>query len=291
VADTLKTTRPEIPHVNSYPTLFDYGCVSSPHRILRGPLMEAVIVTYNSERDLSSLVASTDLLRTFSRVLVVDNASTDNSLAVARTAGFDTAARSVNDGFGAAANAGINATSGDFVALLNPDIHIIDDATVPLMEAQFRDAAVAVTAPALELPNGQVQDSAREVPLPTDLIRRRVVNGLHGALVSPEPVNVPWVVGAFMVIRREAFDAVGGFDPRYHVYFEDVDLCVRLQNAGWRVRFVPTTRARHRHNAASRKSLLGWSTRQHIRSAGLFYRQHPRHIMRRDVASRPRMIA
>ena len=92
-----------------------------------------------------------------------------------------------------------------------------------------------------------------------------------------------WVVGAVMLIRRSAFDQVGGFDPRYHVYFEDVDLCVRLQQQGWSVRFDPTIQVNHQHAGASRGPLLSWSTRQHIRSACLFYARFPHFIVHSTI--------
>jgi N-acetylglucosaminyl-diphospho-decaprenol L-rhamnosyltransferase len=246
-------------------------------------LMDAVVVVHNSQEDLYALSRCASLGASFSRVLVVDNASTDDSVSVAHAAGFDVLAQNVNYGFAAGANAGIRSTEGDLVTLLNPDIHITDANLVPTLERQFREDAVALVAPALELPDGRIQDSARQVPMPSDLLLRRITHADVGAVRATDPLDVPWVVGAFMMVRRAAFESVGGFDIRYQIYFEDVDLCVRLQAAGWKVRFDPRARAQHHHRAASRKSLAAWSTRQHIRSAGLFYRKYPRFIVRRSI--------
>jgi len=74
---------------------------------------------------------------------------------------------------------------------------------------------------------------------------------------------------------------VRGFDEGFRLYFEDVDLCVRLQRRGWRIMFDPDVRVSHHHRASSRQSLTGWSTRQHVRSAMRFYRRYPRHVVSR----------
>src|SRR6185436_5941084 len=65
---------------------------------------------------------------------------------------------------------------------------------------------------------------------------------------------VPWAVGAFLLLRREAFDAAGGFDPAQWMYAEDVDLCWRLGQAGWKVLYEPEARVRHAHGAAARQA-------------------------------------
>jgi N-acetylglucosaminyl-diphospho-decaprenol L-rhamnosyltransferase len=238
-----------------------------------------VIVTYNSATPLRGLVASGDTLRSFSRIVVVDNASTDDTAMIADHAGLEVIRLPRNVGFGAAANVGIAETTGDIVTLLNPDIEICDGTAISSLYRHFSDPQVAVVAPALVLPHGEVQDSARVVPTPANLMRRRLAHRRAGVVQSDRIIDVAWVVGAVMLLRRTAFERVNGFDARYHVYFEDVDLCVRLRREGWVVRLDPTVQLKHQHAAASRKSLLGWSTRQHIRSASLFYRRFPRFLV------------
>jgi N-acetylglucosaminyl-diphospho-decaprenol L-rhamnosyltransferase len=98
-------------------------------------------------------------------------------------------------------------------------------------------------------------------------------------LWSVGAVDAGWVVGAAMIIRRTSFQLVGGFDNRYLVYFEDVDLCVRMRRAGYSVRFDPGVVLAHQHAASSRQSMRNWTTRQHMRSALLFYRRFPRYLL------------
>lgn len=241
--------------------------------------MDAVVVTHNSEQDLRGLLACRPVARAFERIVVVDNASSDRSRQVARGAGADVVAHAENHGFGAAANLGARRTSGDFFFLLNPDIRFSSaDISDRLLE-NFADSRVALVGPRLVLPDGRTQDSAREVPTPLTLLRRRWGNRPYGAIVSTVRREVPWVVGACVVVRRSAFDSVGGFDTRFFLYFEDVDLCVRLAAVGRSVLFDPTVNVAHRHRAASRTRLLSWATRQHITSAARFFAYHPRFMM------------
>jgi GT2 family glycosyltransferase len=152
----------------------------------------------------------------------------------------------------------------------------------------FDDEAVSMVSPALRLPSGDIQDSARVIPLPLDLAMRRWAGqATSGALRPTRPVDVPWVVGAFMMLRREAFEDVDGFYPGFRMYFEDVDLCVSMRAHGWKVRHDPSVVFLHAHRAASRKQLLSWSARQHVRSAAIFYRRHPRALVTRHVYEPP----
>lgn len=210
---------------------------------------------------------------------MVDNASTDDSPDMAERCGVEVIRRPSNDGFGAAANAGIRSTDSSLVALLNPDIRFCRDDVAARLAQPFVDSRVGLVGPSLLLPDGLTQDSARVVPTPLDLLLRRRGERFRGAIRPQGLTYVPWVVGACIVLRRSAFDDIGGFDERYLVYFEDVDLCMRLKNRGWKILLDPDVVVLHHHRAASRRSLFGWSTRQHIRSAIRFYRTYPRHLL------------
>lgn len=241
--------------------------------------MDAVVVSHNSSPDLQGMLACAALRRAFTRLILVDNASTDDSAEMAERAGLEVVRRLTNDGFGAAANAGIRLTDSSLVALLNPDILLDHDDVSSRLAQHFIDPRVGLAAPALLLPGGITQDSARVVPSPFDLVLRRRGERFRGAIRPKEATAVPWVVGACIVLRRSAFDSVDGFDEKYLLYFEDVDLCIRLRNKGCKILFDPHVVVSHHHRAASRKSILGWSTRQHIRSAVRFYRAHPRYVL------------
>lgn len=249
--------------------------------------IDAVVVTHDSFEDVQALMASRETLGAFRRIVLVDNASTDETCALARGAGLDVIALRDNRGFAAAANIGAARTEGPVFALLNPDIAVFERSDVTTLSRGLSDPTVGAVAPALLLPDGVVQDSARRVPSPFDLVVRRLAGRTPDAVRSTAAVDVDWTVGACLLLRRAAFDAVGGFDERYFLYFEDVDLCVCMARGGFRVRYDPTVTVAHRHRAASRGHLTSVAARHHVRSALRFYRRHPRYLVPRR-ARRPR---
>jgi N-acetylglucosaminyl-diphospho-decaprenol L-rhamnosyltransferase len=243
--------------------------------------MEAVIVTHDSAGDLRALVDSQVTLDSFDRIVVVDNASSDESAQVASEAGFEVVSLPINRGLAFAVNLGASRTRGPSFVLLNPDVRMIARDDMGRLERGLEDPEVGAVAPALILSDGQPQDSARWVPTPLDLVGRRFSGRALGAVEAAGPVDVDWAVAACLVIRRTAWDRIGGFDEGYFLYFEDVDFGVRLRAAGYRLRYDPTVRIRHDHRAASRASVRSPATRHHIRSAIRFYRRHPASLLPR----------
>jgi N-acetylglucosaminyl-diphospho-decaprenol L-rhamnosyltransferase len=237
--------------------------------------MDAIIVTFNSSVSLRQQLACPAIMEAFRRIIVVDNASSDASRDVALEAGVELVARKTNDGLATAINAGIRKTTSEFFAVLNPDVLFNDRLIVTRLLTQFNEPDVGLVAPALMLPSGAYQDSARTVPSPSQLVRRKLTGKTYGVVRPVDPANVPWVVAAFIVVRRQAADAVGGFDEGYFLYFEDVDFCVRLWQHGWRVRLDTLSTAHHTFHAESRESLAGFASRHHLRSAIRFFRKHP----------------
>jgi N-acetylglucosaminyl-diphospho-decaprenol L-rhamnosyltransferase len=247
--------------------------------------MDAVIVTHNSAADLRRQVASRATLESFDRLLVVDNASTDDTREVAADAGLEVVSLDANRGLAAAANVGVDRASGPSFALLNPDVRATSPGEFERLEEALEDEKVGAVAPALVLPDGTLQDSARWVPTPLDLAVRRISRNDHGAVRVTNPLDVEWATAACLVVRRCAFDQIGGLDESYFLYFEDVDLCVRLRAAGFRVRYDPTVRVLHEYRAASRGSVRSPATRHHIRSALRFFRRNPEAVLPRRLPS------
>ncbi|HEY6671815.1 MAG TPA: glycosyltransferase family 2 protein [Solirubrobacterales bacterium] len=243
--------------------------------------MDAVIVTHNSADDLCTMVASQATVESFDRLLVVDNASTDDTREVAADAGLEVVSLEANRGLAAAANVGVDRASGPSFALLNPDVRATSAGDFRRLEEELAEDGIGAVAPALVLPDGTLQDSARWVPTPLDLVVRRISGNDRGAVRVTNPVDVEWATAACLVIRRCAFDQIGGFDERYFLYFEDVDLCVRLRTAGFRVRYDPTVRLHHDYRAASRASIRTPETRHHMRSALRFFQRTPAALLPR----------
>jgi N-acetylglucosaminyl-diphospho-decaprenol L-rhamnosyltransferase len=255
--------------------IVDSVALTSPPEIS----VDAVVVSYNSGEDLERQLSCPAFRAAFRRIIVVDNASRDDSVGIARSFGVEVIPRESNDSLSAAINGGVESADAEIVAILNPDVLFDDAALVARLALAFSDRSVAVNAPALRLPDGSTQDSARDVPTPVQLLLRRLIGVEHGVVRSAEPSDVDWIVSAFILVRRSAFEEIGGFEEDFRLYFEDVDFCVRLWKAGWRVRIDPRQVARHEHKASSRKSLMGWAMRQHVRSAVMFFFKHPEFLI------------
>jgi N-acetylglucosaminyl-diphospho-decaprenol L-rhamnosyltransferase len=226
----------------------------------------AVVVNYNARQHLLRCVQS---LRAdgVADVVVVDNGSRDGSGGA--LAASDPDARwlstGANLGYGRAANQGVAATSEPYVLVLNPDV-IIEPGTVKTLAAALdRDDRLAIVGPRVEEPDGSLYPSVREFP---DLLTAAG----HAFLGYIAPRNrfsrayklldwdhsrageVPWVSGSCMLVRRSAYEAAGGFDHRYFMYVEDVDLCWRLRRDGWRIGYEPEARVVHAGAASTNQA-------------------------------------
>jgi N-acetylglucosaminyl-diphospho-decaprenol L-rhamnosyltransferase len=231
------------------------------------PLVAAVLVTYESAADLPGCVESITAAAPPGavEVVVVDNASRDASAEVARSLGLKVIENPGNEGYARAMNAGAAASSSAWVLALNPDTRLAPGALARLLATGEADPAVACVGPDLRNPDGTWYPTGRRFP-------SLAVGGLH-ALLAPvwpanpatrhyhmadadrsRPVTVDWVSGACMLLRRSAFEAVGGFDGGYFMYFEDMDLCMRLARAGWRVMLDPGARVEHAGGNSTRKA-------------------------------------
>ncbi len=218
-------------------------------------------------------------------VVVVDNASTDGSTERAKRAqpSVRVISNPVNRGFAAAANQGVRDTSAPFVLLLNPDAEITGGSLASLLKVAADRADVGILGPMVRNPDGSIQPSARKVP--------GLMDALGHAFLGPfVPDNrfsrsytlaewdrssereVEWVSGCAMLIRREAFEAVGGFDEGYFMYVEDVDICTRLRQTGWSVLFSPEIEVVH--ETGNTKNRAGRLTFEHSRSIYRYFSKH-----------------
>lgn len=168
-------------------------------------------------------------------------------------------------GFGANHNAAFARCASEWFVVANPDLRLPSDPLPALLAAGA--PGVGLVAPLVQEPDGSIADSARALPTPAALLRRYLPGASAPAAAArataarPPSGEAPqWYAGMFLAIRREAFEAIGGFDERYHLYCEDVDLCARLRLAGWQLRQARDAVVVHDARRASRRSLrhLGW---------------------------------
>jgi N-acetylglucosaminyl-diphospho-decaprenol L-rhamnosyltransferase len=219
----------------------------------------AVVVNFESGS------ALTDCLRTLvsespAEVVVVDNGSSDGS--VARVPQDFPAVEVVvpgrNLGYGAAANRGAAATTAELILVCNPDLTVYPGALAALVAVLDQQPEVAVTGPLIRTPAGDRYPSARRFPslidagghallglfVPDNRFTRNYQRS-DMATADDTPQRADWVSGSCFLVRRSAFEAVGGFDEAYFMYAEDADLCWRLAGAGWSTTYVPAAEVLH----------------------------------------------
>lgn len=222
------------------------------------------------------------------RIVIVDNASGDGS-ADRIAAALPTCrviASQDNRGYSAGLNRAVAHTDQPFVLCLNPDTYFEDARIHTLGPAFADDPALAIVGLDLHYPSGERQYSARRDYSLIDIIVRRTPLGrLPGAkgiddrhlmrTAWQEPLfDADWVIGTGFVVRKAAFDAVSGMDEEYFLYMEDVDLCVTLRKAGWKVKATSTVPLVHDHQRASAAGLFSSSAKFHLTSLRRFYRKH-----------------
>lgn len=136
-------------------------------------------------------------------------------------------------GFGANHNAAFKLAHGDFFCVLNPDIRLTMNPFPTLLEFA-RQNDVGVVAPRVVNNSGQREDSERRFPTPWELMKK-IAGGKSAIWSDAHPVSSPdWIAGMFMLFPRSVFEKLHGFDERYFLYYEDVDLCARLALAGYK---------------------------------------------------------
>ncbi|RIK07956.1 MAG: hypothetical protein DCC49_09710 [Acidobacteria bacterium] len=228
-------------------------------------MISALIVNYRTPQLLRRCLNS---LSGWDEVVVVDNCSGDDSAAMVG-AEFNWARlveADENRGFGAGANLGMVHTTGEVVLLLNPDTWV-GPATSPAIHAFFDSHPDAgILGCGLYDPDGLPLISARRFYAPSTVALRRLAPAsktvqdfelLDHTFTHPERVD--WVAGSGMAVRRDAFETVGGFDEKFFLYFEDVDLCLRMWLAGfevWHDRNAPVFHVESRASARSVRPLL-----------------------------------
>ena len=261
----------------------------------------AVLVTYQSARDLAMCLGSLERAAAPHplEVVVVDNGSTDGSVEIARGYGAKVLENHANLGLSRAINTGVAATGAPWLLIANPDTWLAPGSLRRLLATATSDPRIGAVGPHLANPDGSDYPTGRRFPsLPMGAAHAALAplwpdnpatRRYHMAGVDrSRPLDVDWVSGACILLRRQAFEEVGGFDPSYFMFFEEMDLCLRLHRAGWRVVFDPLAEVKHvvGGSTASAPYRKVWN---HHRSALRFYcrryARDPRLVMAPVVAA------
>ncbi len=198
-------------------------------------------------------------------ILIVDNASADGSIEMVRSQfpHVHLIANGENRGFTAANNQGLSRARGRYLLLLNPDTEVVGDALATMIRYVEANAEIGALGAKLLYPDGSIQSSRRRFPtLSTALVESTVVQEwwkdnriLHRYYMTDtgddEIQRVDWVVGACLLVRRQAYEQVGGLDEGFFMYSEELDWCRRIKAAGWEVVYLPTATVMHHEGKSS----------------------------------------
>ncbi len=255
------------------------------------PELSLVIVNWNTcsmlRTCLASLVAAYERWPKF-EVIIVDNGSSDDSVAMTRAEfpQFTLIENKKNLGFGGGNNAGLAVAKGKILGTINSDTEIVGDALPCICDYFAANKDVGVVGPKLLNTDGTVQLSCRRFPgfmtaffnryslltklFPNNAWSREYLMTNCGHSMT---MDVDWVSGAALFVRREVYDKVGGFDEDYFMYSEDVDWCYRIHRAGWHAAYLPDAVIIHHIGCSTGRAPFRMIWQRH-RSMWIFYRKH-----------------
>jgi len=188
-------------------------------------------------------------------------------------------------------NLGIAATRGEYVLNVNPDAIPEPDAVATLAVFADEHPRAGIAGPQMRWPDGTWQPSRRRFPtVGGTIVRRTPLRRLRSPYETQrehyhlddrpsEPVQSDWMLGAFLLQRRAMLDEIGGWDPGFRHYIEDIDLCYRAARAGWERWYVPGAVVVHDYAAVIDKRFLSRHTLWHLRGMARFVRKHPERLL------------
>lgn len=230
--------------------------------------LAVIIVSFNCRDTLRNCLRSLPPVHT----VVVDNASADATVAMLQKEfpNVSVIANDTNRGFAAACNQGIAATTEPFVLLLNPDT--LNPPLPQLVEFMQANPRTGACGPRILDATGATQTTCRRFPTWWRMSLAELGVRCFYFIKNPSP-DVDQLIGACLMLRRAALDAVGLLDEQFFLYFEEVDLCLRLHQAGWRVQFLSDATVTHLGGKCS-GIVPAESLRHRYESLFAFYRKH-----------------
>lgn len=243
-------------------------------------VLSVLLVNYNDKKHLAPCLTSLkgQLEGIPHEIIVVDNNSSDGSQKFIQESYPDVRllCNSENVGFARANNRGLQECRGEFILLLNTDTVVMPDAIDILMTAIRSSPGTGAVGPALLMKEGQYQVSfGRKVSFFPELFQKGFLNHFYRIWlkISRRPRTVGWLSAACLLSKRRVLQEVGFFDEVFFLYFEDIDLCLRIRKSGYSLFYQP--RARVFHVGGATTAGMKWLSRFHYRKSQLqFYRKH-----------------
>lgn len=236
--------------------------------------VSAIIVNYNTGPVTSACVESLlkQKLPFELEIIVVDNASSDESVSFLRSdwPEITVIANQENLGLAAGVNAALKKAAGDYFLVLNPDVIVLPGSVATMVEYMEKHKEVGVTGGKLLSPNGRLQYSCFRFYTPLTILQRRtwlgktkkgkrgVARFLMRDYDHKLPRYVDWLMGSCLMLRAKAVREVGGMDKRFFLYFEDVDWCRRMWEADWKVTYLPKAEFSHYYQRSSQGGGNTW---------------------------------
>ena len=176
-------------------------------------------------------------------------------------------------GFGANHNQAFQFCDSDFFCVMNPDIDLKCE-PFKALTACFNDSLVCIVSPLIKNPNGNIEDSARYFPTPWGIFKKVFFNyrGVYPINKNVDITYPDWIGGMFLLFESKKYKALSGFDEKYHLYYEDVDICLRAWKSKYKVLLYSDINVIHDARRSSHKNLiyLKW----HLASLMLFFIKH-----------------
>jgi len=254
--------------------------------------VSAIVINYNAGDLLSKSIDALLACPIVAEIVVVDNASSDGSLAAIENLPTVTIIQNAkNLGFATACNVGLKQVSSDYVLFLNPDCTFAPGMIQLIMNTLKADVSVGMAGGLLVNPDGTEQAGGRRM-MPTPW--RSFVRAfglykladrwpklffdfyLHNQPLPDHPVEVEAISGACMLVKRKAIEDVGLWDEDYFLHCEDLDWCMRFRQKGWKILFVPGAKIMHEQGACGKSKPIFVEWHKH-KGMLRFYRKFFRH--------------
>lgn len=219
---------------------------------MENKLLSVITVTYNNKDNILEYLQSIEKnLPRNSEIIIIDNASNDSTAKILEKKKNIVFIKSgTNLGFAKACNLAAQKANGEYLFFLNPDTKVFDRSIQKLLDFYEKTPDAGIVAPKIFQDDHHIQPSVRKFPSVFGAIREYYlgVKNVFDAYIpdSEDPIAVETVVGAAMLIRKDLFEKIGGFDEKYFMYYEDIDLCKKVHNLGLKVYYVPDSAIYHK---------------------------------------------